>query len=205
MPCTVDWLAFFIAMAVVELTPGPNMGWLTALSAQMGRRVGFMAVAGITLGLSVQLVAAATGFSAFASGNPAVYQALRWGGVAFMLFLAWEAFAETGDKRPDEDDQRAAFRRGFIANLLNPKALVFYIAVVAQFATCQEWPVAGQVLVLGSLHILVSLAVHTGLVMLGATLGAQISQWRQLLVVRLVFSLALVAIAVWIAVSTRPA
>ena len=59
MACEIDWLAFLVAMALVELTPGPNMGWLTAQSAQMGRKVGFMAVAGITLGLCVQLVAAA--------------------------------------------------------------------------------------------------------------------------------------------------
>ena len=43
----MNWLAFLGAMAVVELTPGPNMGWLTALAAQRGRRVGFTAVAGI--------------------------------------------------------------------------------------------------------------------------------------------------------------
>ena len=40
----MNWLAFLGAMALVELTPGPNMGWLTALAAQQGRRVGFMAV-----------------------------------------------------------------------------------------------------------------------------------------------------------------
>ena len=55
----MDWRAFLIAMIIIELTPGPNMGWLAALSAQYGKRVGIMAVAGVTLGLAIQIVAAA--------------------------------------------------------------------------------------------------------------------------------------------------
>ncbi|MEQ8558065.1 MAG: LysE family translocator [Henriciella sp.] len=200
---SIDWIAFLAAMAVVELTPGPNMGWLTAVSAQKGRRVGFTAVLGITLGLSVQLIAAAAGFSTFVAGNEVVYQTLRWGGVAFMLYLAWTAFAETGDSSPGHEAQAEGFRRGFIANLLNPKALVFYIAVVGQFATSESWPVWAQILVLGSLHILLSVLVHAGLVLLGAQLGEQIERWRRLLAVRLAFAGALVAIAAWIAFSTR--
>ena len=204
MGCGVDWLAFFAAMAVIELTPGPNMGWLTALSAQQGRRVGFMAVSGITLGLAVQLAAAATGFSAFVAGHDAVYQGLRWAGVIFMLYLAWEAFAQGGDTSPGKADGLDGFRHGFIANLLNPKALVFYIAVVGQFALCGDGsgPATGLVLALGALHIAVSAIVHITLVLVGAGLGARIAGWRSLLSVRLGFALMLVAIAVWIALST---
>ena len=69
----VDWPAFLIAMAAVELTPGPNMGWLGTLSAKSGRRAGMTAVAGVTLGLLVQLVAAATGLSALLSESPILY------------------------------------------------------------------------------------------------------------------------------------
>ena len=203
MACEIDWLAFLVAMAIVELTPGPNMGWLTAHSALMGRKAGFLAVAGITLGLCIQLVAAATGFSAFVAGNAFVFQMLRWGGVAFMLFLAWEAYSQTGETSPAAADGMAGFRRGFVANLLNPKALVFYIAVVAQFATCEAWPVLVQLLILGGVHILVSVIIHSGLVLLGSTLGARIAEWRRSIWVRLGFALALAGVAVWIAVSVR--
>lgn len=203
MACEIDWLAFLVAMALVELTPGPNMGWLTAQSAQMGRKVGFMAVAGITLGLCVQLVAAATGFSAFVAGNEVIFHTLRWAGVLFMLYLAWEAYAEGGETSPGIASGMDGFRRGFVANLLNPKALVFYIAVVAQFATCEAWPVLVQLLILGGLHILVSVIIHSGLVLLGSSLGERIGRWRQLIWVRLGFALSLAAIAVWIAISVR--
>ena len=57
-------------MMVIELTPGPNMGWLSSIAAQHGRRVGLIAVAGVTLGLAVQVLAAATGVSTLVSGFP---------------------------------------------------------------------------------------------------------------------------------------
>ena len=75
----IDWIAFLIAMAAVELTPGPNMGWLAALSAQYGRAAGLRAVVGITLGLTVQLLAAATGLSTLLAELPVLYEALGTG------------------------------------------------------------------------------------------------------------------------------
>lgn len=202
MLCGVDWIAFLLAMAVVELTPGPNMGWLTALSAQRGRKVGLLAVAGITLGLAVQLALAATGMSTLIAGHDWLYELIRWAGVLFMLYLAWEAFSETGETSPGSADKLEGFRRGFIANLLNPKALVFYIAVVSQFATCPTSSLTLQILALGALHILIAIVVHVCLVLLGASLGERISAIRRSVGVRAGFALALVAIAVWIALTT---
>jgi len=198
----VDWLAFLIAMAVVELTPGPNMGWLAALSAKSGRRAGMMAVAGITLGLLVQLVAAATGLSTLLAGSPVVYESLRWAGVAFMLYLAWEAFADTGSESAVRGDGRDGFYRGLVANLLNPKALVFYLLIVGQFADPALGAIWIQILLLGLIHVILAILVHVGIVLLGARLGAVLEQWRTSLPVRLGFALALVGIAVWIGIST---
>ena len=189
-------------MFIVELTPGPNMGWLAALSAQHGRRVGFMAVIGITLGLSVQMLAAATGLATLISHLPLAYQLIRWAGVLFMVYLAWEAFADVEDTTTVSELSSKGFTRGFIANVLNPKALVFYVAVVGQFAN----PVIGslwwQILVLGALHLMVAIIVHAAIVMIGASFGAAFETWRRSLVARLFFAGSLLAIAAWIAVST---
>ena len=201
----VDWAAFLIAMAAVELTPGPNMGWLAALSAKSGRRAGLLAVAGVTLGLFIQLVAAATGLSALLAESPLIYESLRWAGVAFMLYLAWEAFADTGSTSAIRGDGRAGFRRGFIANILNPKALVFYLLIVGQFADPALGAVWMQIVLLGLIHLGVAILVHVSVVLLGASLGSVLEQWRTSLPVRLGFGLALVGIAFWIAISTgRP-
>lgn len=198
----LDWPAFLFAMFIIELTPGPNMGWLAALSAQHGMRVGLMAVAGITLGLAVQVLAAATGLAAVISGFPVLYDGLRWAGVLFMLWLAWQAYIEAGSAVPAAGLHEKGFRRGLIANLLNPKALVFYVVVIGQFTAPAAGAVWGQILFLGGLHLAIAALVHIAIVAVGAQAGERLEQWRTSLSARLFFSLSLVAIAVWIAWST---
>lgn len=198
----LDWPAFLFAMFIVELTPGPNMGWLAALSAQHGLRVGLMAVAGITLGLAVQVLAAATGLAALISGFPILYEGLRLAGVLFMLWLAWQAYVETGSAVPAAGLREKGFRRGLIANLLNPKALVFYVIVIGQFTQPDAGAVWGQILILGGIHLAIAMIVHVAIVILGAQAGERLEHWRTSLSARLFFSLSLVAIAIWIAYST---
>ena len=164
----LDWPTFLVAMALIELTPGPNMGWLAALSAQRGRRAGMLAVAGITLGLTVQVIAAATGLSALTDRFPALYQLLRWSGVAFMVYLAWTAWAEGASVEDTPLSARRAFRRGFVSNVLNPKALVFYVVVIGQFIAPEAAPVWLQTVTLGAIHVAIAAAVHSAIVMLGA-------------------------------------
>ncbi|KDA02351.1 lysine exporter protein LysE/YggA [Hyphomonas oceanitis SCH89] len=199
----VNWPAFLIAMAAVELTPGPNMGWLAALSARLGWRAGLMAVAGVTLGLLIQLIAAATGASALLEESPLLYESLRWAGVAFMLYLAWEAFADTGSASAVRGGGKEGFRRGLIANILNPKALLFYIIVVGQFVDPTSGAIWSQIVLLGLIHLTVAILVHVGIVFLGASLGAALERWRTSLLARIGFALTLAAIAVWIGVSTH--
>ena len=199
----LDWPAFLFAMFIIELTPGPNMGWLAMLSAQHGMRVGLMAVAGITLGLAVQVLAAATGVATLISGFPVLYDALRWAGILFMLWLAWQAYVEDGSVVPAVGLNEKGFRRGFIANLLNPKALVFYVVVVGQFTVPDAGALWRQILVLGGMHLAIAVIVHIGIVSLGARVGERLEHWRTSLPARLFFSLSLVLIAAWIGFSTR--
>jgi threonine/homoserine/homoserine lactone efflux protein len=200
----LNWGAFILAMLVVELTPGPNMGWLTALSAQYGRAAGHRAVVGVTLGLGLQLVAAATGLSALLAGRPGLGAAIHWAGVAFMLYLAWSSWHESGESSPWRSRGVNGFRRGVIANLLNPKAFVFYLAVVGQFADPARGPVYLQILLLGLIHLSIAVMVHLTLVEFGTRLGQLLEEVRRTLVVRLGFALSMVAIAVWLAWSAAP-
>ena len=199
----LDWAAFLIAMAAVELTPGPNMGWLAALSAQQGRRAGLLAVAGISLGLTVQLLAAATGLSALLHDLPILYEILRWAGVAFMVFLAVEAWRDTGSVSLLKRNHAAGFWRGLIANLLNPKALVFYLVVVGQFADDQAGPIWFQIVSLGFIHLAIATGIHTLIVFAGARFGRELETYRAAPAVRASFAILLLGIAAWIAFSTE--
>lgn len=102
---------FLLAAVVMEITPGPNMTWLALLSAREGRIAGLMAVAGIATGLALLALVTATGAAAAINAWPPLYEILRWGGVLFLLYLAWEAWV--GEKEgPVKTDHTRQFRRG---------------------------------------------------------------------------------------------
>jgi threonine/homoserine/homoserine lactone efflux protein len=74
-------LAFALTALIIEITPGPNMTYLAALSG--GMRTGFAAVAGIAIGLLTYGIVAALGLAAVIDNSPLLYGLLRWGGVAY--------------------------------------------------------------------------------------------------------------------------
>lgn len=200
MPDGFDWAAFLLAVAVIELTPGPNMGWLAALTLRDGRRAGLSAVAGIALGLSLQLAAAVTGLTALLISAPAVHAGLHWASIAFMLYLAWEAYADTGSASLARQDGHYGFRRGLVANVLNPKALAFYVLLISQFVRPGAGPpVWLQSLFLGLIHLGVATLVHVAIVLLASRLGTRLERWRTSPAARFTFAGLLVAIAVWLA------
>lgn len=196
---------FLIAVLLIELTPGPNMGYLAALSASQGRTAGFRAVAGVTLGLAFYMLLAVLGIAEILAAAPLVYGALRWAGVAFLLYLAWEAWRGASETSPGHarDVDHAPFWRGLIANVLNPKALVFYVTLLPGFIAADHAPFWVQALILGSLHLLVSLIIH-GLIVLGAShAGAVIAKSRGAAPVRRALAIGIALIAVWLAWETR--
>jgi threonine/homoserine/homoserine lactone efflux protein len=202
MPDGFDWPYFLLAVAVIELTPGPNMGWLAALTLREGKRAAFGAVAGIASGLSLQLAAAVTGLTALIIRVPSVHIGLHWAGVAFMLYLAWEAWSDKGSAALSVVGHERGFRRGLIANVLNPKALAFYVLLINQFVqTGGAMPVWLQSLILGMIHLAVATLVHVAIVLVAARVGARFETWRTSAAARLTFAALLIAIAAWLALT----
>lgn len=199
-------LPFLAAVALMELTPGPNMGWLAIVSLSQGRTAGLAAVAGITLGLTLWMVAAAFGLTEVVLLWPALYQTIRWAGVGFLLWLAWDAWRSTGDgadAAPIETRRRALFRRGLIGNLLNPKAALLYVVLLPGFIRPTQGPLLAQALTLGSLHVVVSVIVHSVIVLTAARAGGALLTRAQGPRMRAAMALGLVAVAVWTAWETR--
>ena len=203
-------LAFALTCVIIEITPGPNMTYLAALSLSNGMRTGFAAVAGIALGLLTYGVTAALGLAALIDTSPLLYGLLRWTGVAYLLWLAWESWASEREASPgviDGDDDRPwlAFRRGLITNLLNPKAAVFYVAVLPEFVRADGSPVVLQTLTLSVVYVGIATAIHSAIVALAGTLQATVATGNRRRTIRRGLALALVGIAVWFAISTgRP-
>ncbi len=200
-------LAFALTALIIEITPGPNMTYLAALSLSNGARTGFAAVAGIALGLLTYGVIAAFGLAAVIDNSPLLYGLLRWGGVIYLLWLAWESWIEEEDASPvavNEGNERPwlAFRRGLITNLLNPKAAMFYVAVLPEFVRADAGSVVRQTLMLSVIYVAIATLIHAAIVTLAGSLQSTIDVANNRNVVRGLFALALVAIAVWFAFTT---
>lgn len=199
-------LAFALTCFVIEITPGPNMAYLAALSLSQGVRAGIAAVAGIALGLSVYGAAASLGLSAVIDNSAFLYETLRWGGVAYLLWLAWDAWAAERDVAPEAVEGGigpwTAFRRGLITNLLNPKAAVFYVAVLPDFIQIGKGSVAAQTLMLSAIYVGIATAIHLIIVLLASQLQSVIATPGLRRTVRRVLAVLLAAIAVWFALST---
>lgn len=200
-------LAFALTCAIIEITPGPNMAYLAALSLSRGWRTGLAAVAGVALGLSAYGIAAALGVAAIIESSTLLYQALRWGGVVYLLWLAWDAWSSVDDITTNEtsgqDHERAsAFRRGLITNLLNPKAAVFYVAVLPEFLDPGAGRIATQTLTLSAIYVAIATLIHAGIVLSASRLRTIIVKPAQVRLIRRALALALVVIAAWLAWST---
>ncbi len=203
------WLAFAIMALVIELTPGPNMAYLAALSLSQGARAGFAAVGGVALGLSVYGVAAALGLGALIGQSPVMYEGLRWAGVAYLFWLAWDAWTSERDearsRQSPDISPRMAFRRGLITNLLNPKAAVFYIAVLPDFIAVEGGGIAAQTIALAAVYVGVATAVHLFIVVLAGQSHRLIATAEQRRKIRRILAVVLAVVAIWFAFSTaRP-
>jgi threonine/homoserine/homoserine lactone efflux protein len=199
-------LAFALTCLVIELTPGPNMAYLAVLSASEGRRAGLAATTGIALGLGIIGVAAALGLTAVIANSRWLYEAWRWCGVLYLIWLAWEGWrgedeTSPGRARTPESDA-TYFRRGLITNLLNPKAAVFYVAILPTFIESGA-PIMAQAVALSLIYVAIATTVHCGIVLLADAAEPWLNHPERSRVLRRVLSAILFGIALWLLYATR--
>ncbi len=199
--------AFLLTALVIELTPGPNMAYLALVSALEGRRAGMAATAGVALGLLLIGLAAALGLAALINTSPLAFEALRWGGAAYLVWLAIEAWRGSGEVSPGRavdsgDGAVRHFRRGLVINLLNPKAGLFFIAVLPQFVTPGAGLIA-QTVWLTVLYVALATTIHLLIVIFAGTMNRWFQVPARQQHARRVFALLLAAVALWFIVSTQ--
>jgi threonine/homoserine/homoserine lactone efflux protein len=197
--------SFLLVVLLVELTPGPNMGWLALLSASEGRRAGFAATAGIGLGLAIVAAASALGLAQLAHASPLIFNLLRYAGAAFLFWLAWEAWVGEREVSPAAFRKNGTaakhFRRGLIINLLNPKAALFFIAVLPVHIVADQ-PIAMQTLQLSIAYLAIATSIHIIIVLLAGRAHGWLSTGPYTILARRAFAVMLAAIALWFFIGT---
>jgi threonine/homoserine/homoserine lactone efflux protein len=195
-----DLLGFALASLLIEITPGPNMTYLAILAAREGRRAGYVAVAGVALGLALLGAAAAFGLATLLAASPALYSILRWGGVLYLLFLAWDAWKSAGEP-PEVAGQSRFFVQGLVTNLLNPKAALFYVAVMPNFLGSDDGLMSWGLL--AGTYVAIATAIHLIIVTASGSLMPVLEKGGGRIVVARVLAVTLAGVALWLAWSTR--
>jgi threonine/homoserine/homoserine lactone efflux protein len=200
-------LAFVLTAALIELTPGPNMGYLAVLAASAGRRAGLAATAGVAAGLLGAGIASSLGLAAIVAASKLIYELLRWGGVSYLLWLAWQGWrdAPEGISKPvDAGGHAEFFLRGFITNPLNPKAGIFYISVFPTFID-EDRPLLAQTAILLAAYVTVATVIHSAVVISADAIRPLLENRGSITRVRRTLSVLLVLVAGWFLYSTRRA
>jgi threonine/homoserine/homoserine lactone efflux protein len=132
------WL-FLGAVLLISSTPGPNIFYVTSRSIRFGFGAAMLAMTGCLLALALMLTASVAGISAFMLAVPAAFEALKYAGAAYLIFLGIQTWrAPVADFRSNDPPREtvsrfAHFRGGFLVGISNPKLLVFAAAFFPQF------------------------------------------------------------------------
>ena len=177
MPGTGQWIAFALVSLGMVLTPGPNMIYLISRSICQGPRAGLISLGGVGVGFFIYMSMAAFGITALMMAVPYAYDALRFGGALYLLWLAWQA-VRPGGRSPFQvkdlpvDPPIKLFLMGLMTNLLNPKAAMLYLSLLPQFIDPERGHLLAQSFTLGLTQIIVSLSVNACVALAAGSIAA---------------------------------
>jgi threonine/homoserine/homoserine lactone efflux protein len=155
MPAPSTLALFALAALALIAIPGPNMVYVATRSMSEGRRSGFASALGLLTGTLINVGAAAAGLSALIASSATAFNALRYLGAGYLVFLGVKALLQRDHSDPDAApgpvSLARAYRQAIVVQLLNPKVALFFLAFLPQFVDPARGPVATQVLTLGAI------------------------------------------------------
>jgi len=155
-------LAFALLSFLLIIVPGPNVLFIISRSLMLGRTAGVGTALGGQIGVYVQVAAVAFGIGAVVERSVAVFTVLKLAGAAYLVYLGIQALrhrdelseALTAKTEPKSLGRIAA--DGFLVGLSNPKAIVFFIAVLPQFVDQSAGQVPKQMMLLGAIFVAIA-------------------------------------------------
>ncbi len=157
-------IAFFITALIVVLVPGTGVVYTLATGLSSGRRASVAAAIGCTFGIVPAILASVFGLAALFHTSAVLFQTVKFAGVAYLLYLAWQALKDHGTLSISAEPRAkrsmpAIVRDGFLLNILNPKLSVFFLAFLPQFVDPAAGNAVLQMLMLSGVFMLMTLAV----------------------------------------------
>jgi threonine/homoserine/homoserine lactone efflux protein len=173
MPELQTLLLFLSVSVVLTLAPGPDILFLITQGVTRGVRAGLATAMGLALGNLAHTLAAALGLALVFQQNELAFQALKFAGVAYLLYLAWMTFQQpsVSENKEPEMPAQGLFIRGLLMNILNPKVMLIFLALLPQFVNPELGSVTRQLIVLGLLFTAQVVVVFGSMGVLAGWLG----------------------------------
>lgn len=188
-----DLPTYLAGLVLIILLPGPNSLYVLSVAARRGVRTGYKAAAGVWCGDTVLMVLSAAGVASLLQANALLFGIVKYAGAGYLTWLAigmlraawsmWRTRRERLSEVAASDTSEAVerpFRRAFVISLLNPKAILFFIAFFVQFVDPAYAYPALSFTVLGTLAQLASFLYLTLLIFTGTHLAAAFRRRRRL-------------------------
>jgi threonine/homoserine/homoserine lactone efflux protein len=205
LPVSID---FLLTSFIIVASPGTGVLYTLAAALSHGKRASVVAAIGCTLGILPHLAAAITGLAALLHTSAVAFQALKYLGVAYLLYMAWKTLQEHGNLRIEKNIESRSDGQviitGILINILNPKLSIFFFAFLPQFVSANEQYPLVRMIELSTVFMLLTLAVFV-CYGLGAALVRVhlISRPRVMTWMRWTFASAFAALGLKLALSER--
>lgn len=172
-----NWIAYVVAYAVISIVPGPSVFMVIGRSLSRGTRAAFACILGDLAGGVIVMTASYLGLGLLLASSSVAFMALKWAGVIYMAWLGLTQIRAARNLLETDPisaaSARGSFGAGFLTGVLNPKAIMFYMAFLAQFVE----PTAPQLLqfvILMATSTLVVALVLGGYALLAAKVSAHL-------------------------------
>jgi threonine/homoserine/homoserine lactone efflux protein len=199
---------FLLTSLIVVIAPGTGVLYTLAAGLSRGRRASIVAALGCTLGILPHMAAAITGLAAVLHTSALAFQTLKYLGVAYLLYMAWNIVRERGALRVNTEPQSPSARQvivtAILINLLNPKLSIFFLAFLPQFVSAGETHPLARMLELSGIFMALTFAVFVGYGVFAAAVRRHvISSPRVLTWMRRSFAAAFLALGAKLALAER--
>ncbi|XMA38361.1 leucine efflux protein LeuE [Streptomyces albogriseolus] len=188
----VDLPTYLAGLALIILLPGPNSLYVLSVAARRGVRSGYTAAAGVWCGDAVLMTLSAAGVASLLQANAVLFGIVKYAGAGYLAWLAvgmlraaWGMWHTRGEESAREAPAAETagerpFRRALVVSLLNPKAILFFIAFFVQFVDPAYAYPALSFVVLGAFAQIASVLYLSALIFSGTRLAAAFRRRRRL-------------------------
>jgi threonine/homoserine/homoserine lactone efflux protein len=201
-------LDFLITTLIVVISPGTGVLFTLATGLSRGGRASVVAAFGCTLGIVPHMLAAILGLAALLHTSATAFQTLKYLGVAYLLYMAWNTLREHGALQVDKDPTRRSslqvIGHAILINILNPKLTIFFFAFLPQFVATDDSAPLARMLELSTVFMVLTFVVFVGYGLFAAALRSRVvSRPRVMMWMRRTFATAFVALGVKLALAER--